>query len=52
LHIILEQFATPNRSISHPLITVSTDLPTGRDIIACHVRYPFKKFLHSTQLLQ
>ena len=37
LHLIWGQLPTPSRSISHLLISVSAGLPTGRDIITCHV---------------
>jgi len=39
LHLIWGQLPTPSTSISHPLITFTTGLPTGRDIIACDVKY-------------
>ena len=52
LHLIRWQLPTPSWSISHTIIIVSSGLPPGWDIIACHVKYQIKNFLPSTQFLQ
>ena len=39
LHLNWWHLHTPSKPISHPIITVSTRLPPGKNIISCYMKY-------------